>query len=260
MYAKAALYNPGMVTQTWDPTIYQRDAGFVAALGAPLLAVLAPQPHERILDLGCGDGALTVQLAASGAAVVGVDSSPTQIAAATKRGLDARVIDGHALSFENEFDAVFSNAALHWMLEPTRVIAAVERALKPGGRFVGEMGGVGNVESVVSAYSAELADRSIAVGPFNPWYFPSADEYAAHLAQAGFVVNAIGLFARPTPLPGDVGDWLRLMTQSFLNAIPESGQASLVAQVRDRIRPQILREDGVWELDYVRLRFTATRR
>ena len=135
--------------QHWNPEIYQRDAGFVATLGAPLLELLAPQSGEQVLDLGCGDGTLTLRLQEAGCEVLGVDSSPDQVAAARARGLRAEVVDGHALPFVDRFDAVFSNAALHWMLNPAAVLAGVARALKPGGRFVAEMGGAGNVDSVM---------------------------------------------------------------------------------------------------------------
>src|ERR1700688_2897528 len=127
-------------TQTWDPDRYARNARFVSDLGMPVVELLAPQPSERILDLGCGDGALTAKLVAMGCEVVGVDSSEAQIAGARALGLDARLMDGHALSFRSEFDAVFSNAALHWMRRSDEVIAGVHRALRPHGRFVAEMG------------------------------------------------------------------------------------------------------------------------
>jgi SAM-dependent methyltransferase len=260
LYAKALAYNPGMVTQSWNPTTYQRDAGFVAALGAPLIDLLAPKAGERILDLGCGDGTLTARLVALGCTVVGVDSSPQQIGAAIARGLDARVVDGHALPFVDEFDAVFSNAALHWMREPTQVLGGVARALKADGRFVAEMGGHGNVASVVDAYTAELRDLGIAVSDHNPWYFPTAAEYAQLLTAAGFDVQACELFERPTPLPGDVTDWLDLMAQSFTAAVPPVRQTDLKVRVRERLRASALRLDGVWELDYVRLRVKASKR
>jgi trans-aconitate methyltransferase len=246
-----------MTTQTWNPTAYLRDAGFVPALGAPVLDLLAPQAGERILDLGCGDGTLTARLAALGCEVLGIDSSADQIAAAQARGLHAEVLDAHALPYQAEFDAVFSNAALHWMRAPARVLANVARALKPGGRFVAEMGGAGNVASVVNAYAAEYARRGIALAAHNPWYFPSAEEYAELLNAAGFKVETIELFARPTPLPGDVTDWLQLMTQSFIAAVPLDEQTALVAEVRERVRAQAQLSDGSWTLDYVRLRFRA---
>jgi len=148
-----------MHEQTWDPDRYARNARFVADLGAPLIDLLAPQPGERILDLGCGDGALTERLAACGCTVVGVDGSAEQITAAKTRGLDAHVMNGEALTFSHEFDAVFSNAALHWMKRADAVIEGVRRALKPGGRFVAEMGGAGCVAKVRGAVKAALARR-----------------------------------------------------------------------------------------------------
>ncbi len=249
-----------MTEQHWNPNVYLRDAGFVPALGAPLIEILAPQRGERILDLGCGDGTLTERLQALGAEVHGVDSSAEQIAAARMRGLSAEVMDGHALPFQHEFDAVFSNAALHWMLDPARMLEGVARALKPGGRFVAEMGGAGNVASVVRGYAAEFALRGLDIQRHNPWIFPSVAEYSARLVAAGFDVAAIELFNRPTALPGDVTDWLKLMTQSFLAAVPAAEQAELIAQVRSRIAAQTQRADGSWELDYVRLRFKAIKR
>src|SRR5271170_390366 len=147
----------GRPNQDWKADRYAQHAHFVPALGAPVLELLKPQTGERILDLGCGDGVLTEKIAASGAAVVGVDAAADMIAAATRRGLDARVMDGGKLEFSSEFDAVFSNAALHWMKrERDAVIAGVYRALKPGGRFVGEMGGHGCVAAITIALIAML--------------------------------------------------------------------------------------------------------
>ena len=243
--------------QHWNPEIYQRDAGFVAALGAPLIELLAPQPGERVLDLGCGDGTLTLRLQEAGCEVLGVDSSPEQVAAARARGLQAEVVDGQSLPFSERFDAVFSNAALHWMLKPEAVLAGVARALKPGGRFVAEMGGAGNVESVVRAYAAEYAPLGIPLDAHNPWFFPDEARYAALLRDAGLEPAALQRFTRPTRLPGDVSDWLNLMTQSFIAAVAPEDRPSLTARVRERLKPSACDREGQWTLDYVRLRIVA---
>ncbi|MEN8184986.1 MAG: class I SAM-dependent methyltransferase, partial [Myxococcota bacterium] len=161
--------------QTWDPQRYARNAGFVAELGMPVLELLDPRPGERVLDLGCGDGVLSERLVARGCRVVGVDGSAQQVAAARSRGIDARVGDGQALDFRGEFDAVFSNAALHWMRRADDVISGVWRALVPGGRFVGELGGQGCVARIVGALEAALARRGAL--PVEPWYFPCDREY-----------------------------------------------------------------------------------
>ena len=157
-------------TSRWDAADYGKNAAFVPALGAPVVELLAPKPGERILDLGAGDGALTVKLVEAGATVVAADASPEMIAAARERGLDAHVVDGQKLAFGPEFDAVFSNAALHWMLDPAAVAAGVFAALKPGGRFVGEMGGHGNIATLRAALHAELAARGYPSGSDPQWY------------------------------------------------------------------------------------------
>src|SRR5690348_9278161 len=174
-----------IVEQHWDPARYQRNAGFVAALGQPVVELLAPRMDERILDLGCGDGALSVVLAQR-ARVTAVDASADQVAAARSRGLDAHVADGTRLGYAAEFDAVFSNAALHWMRDPDAVIDGVWRALKPGGRFVAECGGAGNVAHVLAALLAALARRGVDGCPSIPWYFPTVEDYRARLEKRGF--------------------------------------------------------------------------
>ncbi|MBP5857353.1 class I SAM-dependent methyltransferase [Marivibrio halodurans] len=245
--------------QYWDPVRYRAEAGFVATLGLPVVEWLAPVPGERVLDLGCGEGALTAKLAALGCVVTGVDASPDQIAIARAEGLDAHVVDGHALSFESEFDAVFSNAALHWMKrDPGAVVAGVARALKPGGRFVAEMGGDGNVATLRGALHAELRAREVDPAPVDPWYFPTPAAYEAHLAAAGFEVTRMEHFARPTSLPGDVLGWLATFAECFTNALPATDRAAALEAVRARVEAD-LRDPatGGWQADYVRLRLAA---
>ncbi|MET0282931.1 MAG: methyltransferase domain-containing protein [Polyangiales bacterium] len=220
------------------------------ALGEALLGLITVAPPARVLDLGCGDGALTEQL--RGYEVVAVDASPQMIEAAQRRGLDARVVDGHALPFRDEFDVVFSNAALHWMTRPDEVIAGIHRALRPRGELVAEFGGAGNVASVVEALSRELAARELPAP--QPWYFPSAGEYASKLERAGFRVELVAHFDRPTPLPGDVLDWIATFGERFTSCVRPAERPRFLEDVRARLAPL---QQGEWVLDYVRLRVRA---
>lgn len=243
--------------QTWNADRYQQHAGFVPELGTPVLDLLAVAAGERVLDLGCGDGALTEKIAAGGAVVVGIDSSPDMVEAARRRGIDARVGDGTALPFAAEFDAVFSNAALHWMPDPDPVIAGVRRALKPGGRFVGEFGGHGNVAAIVVALLAVLARRGVAAEGVLPWYFPTAEEYRERLERHGFTVSSIALIPRPTPLPTDIGGWLDTFARSILGKLPEPERAAARGEAIDLLRHALRDGHNRWTADYVRLRFSA---
>jgi trans-aconitate methyltransferase len=245
-----------IVEQHWDPARYQRNAGFVAVLGQPVVELLAPRPDERILDLGCGDGALTAVLAEQ-AWVTAVDASAEQVAAARVRGLDAHVADGTQLGFAEEFDAVFSNAALHWMRDPDAVIDGVWRALKPGGRFVAECGGAGNVATVLEALHAAVARRGADGHAVNPWYFPSVDEYRARLKRRGFTVASIDLIPRPTRLPGRLADWLDTFAESFLAAVPAEERGAVKDEVEAAVRVPLCDANGAWTVDYARLRFAA---
>lgn len=242
----------------WDPEGYARHAGFVPLLGQSLIEWLQPQPGERVLDLGCGDGVLTQELLARGCRVVGVDSSPRQVEAARRRGIDAVVCDGESLPFDHQFDAVFSNAALHWMRRPDQVLAGIARALKPGGRFIAEFGGAGNVGAICRALKDALKTRGYSFDHLNPWYFPTATEYKQKLVHARFEVTQIDLFQRPTPLPGDVIGWLETFAQSFTIGWPPEDRTSLFQDVRDRLRPKLCDAAGNWTADYVRLRLSAT--
>ena len=245
--------------QRWSAKRYAEAAGFVPALGAPVLALLAPSPGELILDLGCGDGALTEKIVAAGAAVAAVDAAPDMVAAARSRGIDARVMDGHSLPFDSEFDAVFSNAALHWMRDQEAVLAGVHRALKPRGRLVAEMGGHNNTAAIIVALSAVLARRGLDAHQFSPWCFPSADAHRARLEAAGFTVEEIAIVPRPTPLPTDIEQWLDTFAEDFFGVIAEPDRSRARAEVADLLRPVLMDETGTWIADYVRLRFRAVR-
>jgi SAM-dependent methyltransferase len=243
--------------QNWDPHTYSSNARFVSDLAGPVLELLAPRPGERILDLGCGDGVLAAKLAALGCTIVGVDASAAQVEGARNLGVDARLMEGEALDFAGEFDAVFSNAALHWMRQSDAVINGVWRALRPGGRFIAEMGGHGNVARIEEALVAALKRRGIDGEAANPWYFPTVDDYSARLRAGGFSVEYAALIPRPTPLPGDVTGWLETFTHSFTTVLAASQRPQFIAEVRERLRPQLCDAHGRWTADYVRLRFRA---
>jgi|SRR5438067_871387 len=245
--------------QTWDPAGYERHARFVADLGAPVVELLAPRPGEDVLDLGCGDGALTERIAATGARVRGCDASPELVRAARARGLNVDLVDGHSLNYSAEFDAVFSNAALHWMTRPVEVIAGVRRALRPGGRFVGEFGGFGNVAAVVTALIAVLDRRGQDGAAAKPWYNPTAEEYAALLEAQGLRVEEVQLIPRPTPLPTGMAGWLATFSEPFIGHLPEGERAAAINEALHLLASSLQDASGRWTADYVRLRFAARR-
>ena len=245
--------------QSWSAGRYAETAHFVPALGVAVLELLAPAAGEHILDLGCGDGVLTEKIAAAGATVVAVDAAPDMVAAARARGLDARVVAGQDLDFDRTFDAVFSNAALHWMRPPEKILAGVYRALKPGGRFVAEMGGHNNTAAIIVALGAVLGRRGLDAQRLSPWYFPSAEAYGEKLAAAGFSLDDIRIVPRPTPLPAGLEAWLETFADDFFGALPPSDQAAARSEVVELLRPVLTDEGGTWIADYVRLRFRAVR-
>ncbi len=257
----------------WNAEDYGADARFVADLAGPLVDLLAPQPGEDILDLGCGDGALTETIAASGAHVLGVDGSADMVRAARARGIRALCMDGQSLTLDATFDAVFSNAALHWMPDAPAVLRGVRRVLRPGGRFVGEMGGHGNVAAIATALRASLRARGVSPEAARVWFFPTADEYAAMLLDAGFALRSIDLIHRPTQLPTGIAGWLRSFAGPFLASLGAglgaglgSGLGSglepaehdaILREVAEVLAPALRSAGGMWIADYVRLRFHA---
>ncbi len=244
------------IMNRWDTDSYRTNAAYVPALGAAVFDLLNPAPGERILDVGCGDGALTDRIIAAGATVVGVDASGEMVAAARARGIDARLIDAQRLPFEREFDAVFSNAALHWVRDHDAVLARVHRALKPGGRFVAEFGGHGNIAAIQVAIRCVLAQRGWETHIHR--FYATPAEYTARLHHHGFIVNRIDLIPRPTRLPTGIRGWLETFERATLDRIPQSHRQAFVEQVEDLLRPDVCDSDGNWTAHYVRLRFAAT--
>ena len=243
--------------QSWNPRRYDTNARFVSDLGAPVLELLAPRSGERILDLGCGDGVLTKKLQDAGVDVVGADASPSFVDACRELGLTVYLVDGHDLRFDGEFDAVFSNAALHWMTRPDAVLKGVRRALKPGGRFVAEFGGYLNVATVRTALYAVLDRYGIDAAAHDPWYFPSPEAYRRRLEAHDFTVESIELIPRPTRLPGELGGWLETFAESFLKALAPAERPAAMDAIAALTRPMLQDETGVWTVDYCRLRFRA---
>ncbi len=244
--------------QSWNAKKYIDNASFVADHGNPVADLLDPKEGERILDLGCGDGALTAQIETLGASVHGVDASPSMVDSAINRGLSAEVGSGDSLTFQNEFDAVFSNAALHWMKDYESAIGCVYSALKPNGRFIGEFGGEGNVLSLVQAMEKVFSDNESFGNFVNPWFFPAAEFYKSQLEKAGFRVNYIELIPRPTPLASGVSEWLKLFANGIVSHLTEDQKKLFLKKVERLVKPDLFK-DGEWVADYVRLRFSATK-
>jgi trans-aconitate methyltransferase len=243
--------------QTWNAETYNRNARFVSDLGMPVVELLDPIPGERILDLGCGDGVLTKKLQDIGCNVIGIDSSPELVQAAATLGLNVMTIDATEINFTAEFDAVFSNAVLHWIKDSDRVIRNVFEALLPGGRFVAECGGHKCIATIQEALIAELEKRGYDGWAVNPWYFPTALEYGGQLSRVGFDVSYIEVIPRPTRLPGDMTDFLETFARSFIAALAPEDRKAYIDDVRARLKPLLCAEDGSWIADYTRLRFEA---
>jgi trans-aconitate methyltransferase len=240
--------------QKWDPAQYAEKGRFVALLAGSLVAELAPQPGEKILDLGCGDGFLSMQIAESGAVVTGVDSSTQMVAAAQERGVHALIMSGESLRFEGEFDGVFSNAALHWMSNQDAVLEGVYRALKPDGRFVAECGGQGNAAAVRVALLAVLSRHGLTTHQIENYHFFAPDDYRAWLERHGFLVEQISLVPRPTQLPSGIRDWLLTFRSSLLAELPAEQREQAMEEIEALLRPALCNGQGKWTVDYVRLR------
>lgn len=247
---------------TWDAELYEARHSFVWHFGEAALAMLDPKRGERILDLGCGPGHLTHKIAERGAAVTGVDASPEMIALARRNYPDLSFVleDAARMQFSEEFDAVFSNAALHWMLEARAVAGAFARALRPGGRFVAELGGKGNLRQIESAVE-KIAHRYLGANlPPRRTFFPSLSEYSALLESVGLEVRFARLFDRPTELEGPHGmeNWLDQFEGYYFENLPAQKRKEALSAVVEELRP-VLFQEGKWRADYRRLQIAAVK-
>lgn len=237
-------------TSQWDAADYARVGGFVPALGQAALELLDPQPGEHILDVGCGDGTLTLKIKQCGADVVGIDNNLSMIAAAKAKGLDVRLMDAAELKFAEAFDAVFSNATLHWVLDKERAARAIWFALKPGGRFAGEMGGEGNLRNLREALDDVLVLHGYGPPTYAANWYPGVEEFVALYEQAGFKDIDARLVERPTPLEHGVAAWVLTFRAGWLDraGVPADERQTIADAVADRVQTDVA--------DYVRLRFT----
>jgi len=236
-------------TSKWDAADYAKVGAFVAELGGAALDLLDPQPGERILDVGCGEGTLTKKIVERGATVLGIDNSPEMIAAARAAGIDAIPLAAENMTFSSEFDAAFSNATLHWVLEKEQAARAIYRALKGGGRFAGEMGGEGNLKLLREALDNELIIRGYQPPVEASNWYASPEEFAAVYEAAGFGEVDARLIERPTPIEHGVAAWVTTFRKGWLDRalVPEGERAEIAAAVADRVGSNVA--------DYVRLRF-----
>lgn len=246
----------------WDAKLYNAKHDFVWKYGSEVVSLLSPKPGERILDLGCGTGHLTAQIAESGAEVTGVDRSADMVAAARTEypNLRFEISDARKLAFRDEFDAVFSNATLHWIHEPELVLQGIWKALRPGGRFVAELGGKGNIRAMQDAFDRALVELGAGnAGEVRPWYYPSVSEYATLAERNGFEVRFITLFDRPTGLAdGAAGmrNWIIMFGTDYLVRAGEARREKFLGRVEEILRPKLFRDERWWA-DYRRLRLVA---
>jgi trans-aconitate 2-methyltransferase len=246
----------GVKPKQWDTELYESRLSFVWTLGAELIDLLKPVAGETIVDLGCGTGQLTVRIAESGCQTIGIDSDPAMLAQARMNypKLTFQLADARSFALDSPADAVFSNAALHWVRDADEAVARVWAALRPGGRFVAEFGSRGNIAQILAATLDAVPAAS------NPWYFPSLGQYAALLEQHGFRVTHGFEIDRETPLEGESGmaHWLEMFGDAMLSSVPAGSRTAAIARIVERLRP-VLYRDGCWRADYKRLRVRAVK-
>ncbi|WP_088240520.1 class I SAM-dependent methyltransferase [Calothrix rhizosoleniae] len=253
-----------MIENKWDTSLYENKHSFVWQYGEDLLQLLAPQPGEQILDIGCGTGQLTAEIANTGAVAVGIDTDAGMITQARINypQIQFSVTDGKEFRTDTPFDAVFSNAVLHWIPQADVVIKRIYQALKPGGRFIAEFGGKGNISAIRQAIYTVLSEMGQFPEKLNPWYFPSIGEYASLLEQQGFDVTYANIFKRPTSLTdGDRGmeNWIRMFGNHFFVGMTSEQVSQAIAAIETLLQPTLYK-DANWIADYRRIRIIAIRK
>lgn len=248
-----------MTNQIWNPQEYRKSADFVSKLGEPVIELLEPKAGERILDLGCGTGILAKRLADMGCSVVGTDASPEMVSAAKELGLDVLLADAQTLKMDEKFDAVMSNAAIHWMPDQYAVVRRVWNLLKPGGRFAAECGGEGCVRIIREGMKIALIKRGIDYKARNPWKYPELGAFSKILENQGFQVKFIARIDRPTPLPAGLRGWLEVFSASHTAGFTDGERDAFYKEVEDYCRPTLYDEKKGWTADYVRLRFLSVK-
>ncbi|MEH7481764.1 methyltransferase domain-containing protein [Neobacillus drentensis] len=253
----------GVQEDSWNASLYDTKHSFVSQFGGELVQLLAPQSGEKILDLGCGTGDLTNQLNQLGVDIIGIDKSENMIQQAQKKypGLTFKVKDAVNMRYTNEFDAVFSNATLHWIKTPKQALESIYNALKPGGRFVAEFGGKGNVQKITAAILNQLGEQGIKYKSEQlPWYYPSIGEYTSIMEQVGFRVTHAQHFDRPTPLSGEQGlkNWIEMFATSMFEGVTSDTKELIITKVEKNLR-EVLFQNGEWIADYKRIRVLGTK-
>ncbi len=250
------MKNKEKLSQHWNSNIYHKNARFVTDYGNSLIEWLNPKENECILDLGCGDGVLTKKIMEYGCEVLGIDGSESFVVSARKIGVNAIQGDAQKMNFKNKFDAVFSNAALHWMLDADAVMRNVSNSLKKGGRFVAETGGSGNIQNIESTVYDILQKYNLKVKKC--WFFPSKVEKIKLLEKYGMKVKRIISFSRPTPLPTGIKGWLETFSKPLFVDISSELHKKIIEDAVKELEKTLKRNDKNEILaDYVRLRFEA---
>jgi len=243
-------------TNKWNADKYKKHADFVSNLAFPVIELLNPKENEKILDLGCGDGTLAVEIEKFNAQVIAVDLSESMVAKTQERGIPAYVMSATELTFKNKFDAVFSNAVLHWIKDADTSIKKIYRSLKPKGRFIAEFGGYGNIKFLTDAMQ-KVFNQHKEFGTFNnPWNFPKDSDYKQLLEDNGFNIEYIELIPRPTKID-DISNWLDIFANGIISHLTQEQQSVFKQEVREILKPKIYSERDGWVADYVRLRLKA---